>query len=38
VLGAVANAVADALGMRVTDLPITAERVYQAIAGWECEQ
>jgi CO/xanthine dehydrogenase Mo-binding subunit len=38
VLGAVANAVADALEVRVTDLPITAERVYQAIAGWECEQ
>ncbi len=38
VLGAVANAVADALGIRVTDLPITAERVYQAIVEWECEQ
>ncbi len=38
VLGAVANAIADALGVRVSDLPITAERIYQAIAGWECEQ
>ncbi len=37
VLGAVANAIADAAGARVTSLPITAEKVYQAIAGWECE-
>ncbi len=38
VLGAVANAVADALGVWPADMPITAERVYWAIAGWECEQ
>ncbi len=37
VIGAVANAVADAAGVRVTDLPITAEKVYQALSGWECE-
>lgn len=28
---AVANAVADAIGIRITDLPITAEKVYAAI-------
>jgi len=28
---AVANAVAAAIGARVTSLPITAERIYQAI-------
>ncbi len=28
---AVANAVADAIGVRVTELPITAEKVYQAL-------
>jgi CO/xanthine dehydrogenase Mo-binding subunit len=28
---AVANAVADACGVRITDLPITAEKVYQAL-------
>lgn len=38
VLGAIANAVADAAGARVTDLPITAEKVYRAISGWECEK
>jgi CO/xanthine dehydrogenase Mo-binding subunit len=38
VLGAVANAVADAAGVRVYDLPITAEKIYQAVSGWECEQ
>lgn len=38
VLGAVANATADAAGARVTDLPLTAEKIYQAMAGWECEQ
>ncbi|MDZ4133780.1 MAG: xanthine dehydrogenase family protein molybdopterin-binding subunit [Dethiobacteria bacterium] len=37
VIGAVANAVADATGVRITDLPITAEKVYQALSGWECE-
>jgi CO/xanthine dehydrogenase Mo-binding subunit len=30
---AIANAVADAVGARVYELPITAERVYQALAG-----
>ncbi len=34
--GAISNAVADAVGVRVTDLPITAEKIYQAMAGWEC--
>jgi CO/xanthine dehydrogenase Mo-binding subunit len=38
VIGAVANAVADAAGVRVNDLPITAEKVYQALSGWECEK
>ncbi len=28
---AVANAVANALGVRVTDLPLTSEKVYRAI-------
>ena len=28
---AVANAVADACGVRITDLPVTAEKVYQAL-------
>jgi CO/xanthine dehydrogenase Mo-binding subunit len=37
VIGAVANAVADAAGVRVSSLPITAEKVYQALLGWECE-
>ncbi len=37
VLGAIANAVADAAGDWVTDLPITAEKIYQLMAGWECE-
>jgi len=27
----VANAVADACGVRITDLPITAEKVYEAL-------
>ncbi|HLH67905.1 MAG TPA: xanthine dehydrogenase family protein molybdopterin-binding subunit [Candidatus Dormibacteraeota bacterium] len=30
---AIANAVADAVGVRVRDLPITAERVYQELVG-----
>ena len=38
VIGAVANAAADAAGVRITDLPLTAEKIYQAMAGWECEQ
>ncbi len=38
VLGAVANAAADAAGVRVTGLPLSAEIIYQAISGWECEQ
>jgi CO/xanthine dehydrogenase Mo-binding subunit len=29
---AIANAVADAVGVRIKDLPITAEKVYQALA------
>ncbi len=37
VLGAVANAAADAAGVWITDLPLTAEKIYQAMAGWECE-
>jgi len=31
VLGAIANAVADATGVRIYDLPITPEKVLQAI-------
>jgi carbon-monoxide dehydrogenase large subunit len=31
VAAAVANAVADACGVRITDLPITSEKVYQAL-------
>ncbi len=34
--GALANAVADAAGARVTALPITAEKVYRAITKGEC--
>lgn len=30
-LGAIANAVCDAVGVRITDLPITAEKVYFAL-------
>jgi CO/xanthine dehydrogenase Mo-binding subunit len=30
---AIANAVADAVGVRIRDLPITAEKVYRALAG-----
>jgi CO/xanthine dehydrogenase Mo-binding subunit len=37
VLGALANAVADATGIMVTDLPITAEKIFQVLSGWECE-
>jgi CO/xanthine dehydrogenase Mo-binding subunit len=29
----VANAVADACGVRITDLPVTAEKVYEALRG-----
>lgn len=36
--GAVANAVADAAGDWVRDLPITAEKIYQVIFGWECAE
>ncbi len=36
--GAIANAVADAAGSRVTELPLTAERIYRAISGGECER
>jgi CO/xanthine dehydrogenase Mo-binding subunit len=28
---AIANAVADAVGVRVTDLPVTAEKVYRLL-------
>jgi len=38
VLGALANAINDAAGMMVTDLPITAEKIFQALSGWECEE
>jgi xanthine dehydrogenase YagR molybdenum-binding subunit len=31
--GAIANAVADAVGARVRELPITAERVHGTLAG-----
>jgi len=31
VLGAIANAVADAIGVRIFDLPITPEKVLKAI-------
>ena len=30
---AVANAVADACGVRITDLPVTSEKVYRALQG-----
>jgi len=30
---AIANAVADAVGVRIRDLPITAEKVYRALQG-----
>jgi 4-hydroxybenzoyl-CoA reductase subunit alpha len=33
VLGAIANAVADAIGVRIYDLPITPEKVLKAIEG-----
>ncbi len=36
--GAIANAVANAAGARVTELPITAERIYRAISGGECKK
>ena len=31
VAGAIANAVEDAVGVRIHDLPVTAEKVYQAL-------
>jgi CO/xanthine dehydrogenase Mo-binding subunit len=31
IVGAIANAVYDAVGVRLTDLPITAEKVYEAL-------
>jgi len=34
--GAIANAVADATGARVTDLPITAEKIFQAMSEGGC--
>ncbi len=36
--GALANAVADAAGVRVSELPITAEKIYRAMSGGECER
>ncbi|MFO7951492.1 MAG: xanthine dehydrogenase family protein molybdopterin-binding subunit [Bacillota bacterium] len=33
VIGAIANAVADAAGVPVTELPITAEKIYRALTG-----
>jgi CO/xanthine dehydrogenase Mo-binding subunit len=30
---AIANAVADAIGVRITDLPITPERILHALRG-----
>ena len=35
---AIANAVADAVGVRLKDLPITAEKVYRALVGIESLQ
>jgi CO/xanthine dehydrogenase Mo-binding subunit len=35
--GAIANAVADAAGTWIDTLPITAEKIYRVLAGWECE-
>ena len=32
---AIANAVADAIGVRIKDLPITAEKVYRALVETE---
>lgn len=36
VLGALANAVADAAGAPVTELPIRPEKIYSALSGKEC--
>jgi len=36
--GAIANAVADAIGVRVTNLPITAEKIYRAMFKGECAE
>jgi CO/xanthine dehydrogenase Mo-binding subunit len=33
VAAAIANAVADAVGVRITDLPITAEKVFAALSA-----
>ena len=30
---AIASAIEDAVGVRITELPITSEAVYQALAG-----
>ena len=35
---AIANAVYDAVGVRIKDLPITAEKVYRALRGRESAQ
>ena len=32
---AIANAVYDAVGVRIKDLPITAEKVFRALRAWE---
>jgi CO/xanthine dehydrogenase Mo-binding subunit len=32
---AIANAVFDAVGVRITDLPITAEKIYNALRAKE---
>jgi CO/xanthine dehydrogenase Mo-binding subunit len=33
VAAAIANAVEDAIGIRIKDLPITSEKVFQALKG-----
>ena len=35
---AIANAVADAIGVRVRDLPVTAEKVYDALRARAAQQ
>jgi CO/xanthine dehydrogenase Mo-binding subunit len=31
---AIANAIEDAVGVRIRHLPITAEKIYAAMRGW----
>jgi CO/xanthine dehydrogenase Mo-binding subunit len=38
VLGALANAVADAAGAPVTALPMTPEKIFRAVSGKECRE